>query len=684
MTSDLSEFLNDLQRQVSLAASVDGNEQGLSEAFTEYMFDVLTDAGEIDGATVAPYQAQGARASGFAISEDESTLWLFLTDYRSDLEPQALGKTDLDAHYRRMTGFLERARDGLWRKLEESAASWDMAQRLAEVWSQVGEIRLVVLTNAELRTSPPSASKLDERSVHHSVWDLTRLNRLATSGRAQEPISLDVIDVWGEPLPCLGPHGDPGAYESYLLMLPGEFVARIYERFGPRLLELNVRSFLQARGKINKGIQETIKSEPRRFLAYNNGLSMTAADVRVVDLPGGGRGIDAISDLQIVNGGQTSASLHFAKVKHKVDLSGIYVQSKLSVVDPTLLIDLVPRISQFANSQNKVNMADFSANDPFHVEVEKLSRTIWAPGRAGTAELTKWFYERARGQYADALGRERTPARQRNFKLACPPAQKFTKTDLAKYENLWDQLPWIVSTGAEKNFREFMLRLEKRATFVPDQTYFEHLVAKAILFKETDKLVDRMKLGGYKSQTVYYTIAKISNVTGQRVDLRGIWRSQTLSPPVVAAVEDLAPRVHAALWSTAGSRNISEWAKKEDCWKAILDLPWDPPNGLISSSSSAARRTSSTSTTSIGEQLSDEEQTAFQRVIAVSGDDWKALSAWAKETGNLQAWQRSLAFSLGRLIGLGKDPSRKQAVQGALILDEAQRLGFAAASRRVG
>lgn len=683
MTGDLTEYLNDLQRQVSLSASADGNEQGMSEAFTEYMFDVLTDAGEVDGATVASYQAQGARASGYAVSEDESTLWLFLTDYRAELEPQTIGKTDLDSHYRRMTGFVERARDGLWRKLEESAPSWDMAQRLAEVWQQVGEIRLVVLTNAELRTNVPAEAKLDDRNIHHSVWDLTRLYQLATSGRAQEPISIDVIDLWGEPLPCLGPHGDAGAYESYLLMLPGEFISRIYERFGPRLLELNVRSYLQARGNINRGIQETIKNEPRRFLAYNNGLSMTAAEVHVVDLPSGGQGIDAISDLQIVNGGQTSASLHFAKVKGKADLSGIYVQSKLSVVDPTLLIDLVPRISQFANSQNKVNMADFSANDPFHVEVEKLSRTIWAPGRAGTADLTRWFYERARGQYADALGRERTPAKQRNFKLASPPGQKFTKTDLAKYENLWDQLPWIVSMGAEKNFREFMLRLEKRGTaFVPDQTYFEHLVAKAILFKEADKLVYRLKLGGYKSQTVYYTIAKISNVTGQRVDLRGIWRSQTLPPSLVEAIEDLAPRVHSALWSTAGSRNISEWAKKEDCWKAILDMSWSPPAGLVDAASSVSSRTRATSTTSIGEHLSEEERTAFQGVLSISGEDWKALSAWAKETGNLQSWQRSLAFSLGRVIASGKDPSRKQTVQGALILDEAQRLGFAATNHR--
>lgn len=677
MAESLEDFLHNLQQEINLDASAEGQEQGLSEAFTEYMFGVLAEAGEIDDAVLAPYQATGAKASGFTFSDDESVLWLFLADYRSALEVQGIGKSDLDTHFKRMTTFLTRARNGLWKKLEESAPSWDMAQRIAEVWDRVTEVRLVVFTNATLRTQVGPPQVLDGRAVHHSVWDLSRLHQLTSSGRAQEPISVDVQALWGEPVPCLGPHGEPGSYEAYLMMVPGELLARIYEAYGPRLLELNVRSFLQARGKVNSGIQDTIREEPHRFLAYNNGITMTAAAVTVISLPDGGKGVSHISDLQIVNGGQTTASMHYAKVKKKADLSDVYVQAKLSVVEPNILTTLVPQISRFANSQNKVNMADFSANDPFHVEVERLSRTVWAPGKNGSNAMTRWFYERARGQYADAHAAERTPAKQREFKTAHPASQKFTKTDLAKFENTWDQLPWLVNRGGEKNFREFMLTLNGRPkAFKPDQEYFEALVAKAILFRSTERIIQHAGLGGYRSQTVTYTIAKLLHATGQRVDLRPIWKTQVLSPALAAAIEELGRKVHATLITTAGTRNVSEWAKKEDCWKAILSLDWKVPHALAEELDHSSGRTKATSTSSIGEQLTQEEVRDLAAVMAVPAGTWMDLSSWAKETRTLQPWQRGLAFSLGKLLGEGRTPSRKQAVQGAIILAEARRRGF--------
>ncbi|MBB1496116.1 AIPR family protein [Propioniciclava sp. MC1595] len=673
----LTEFLLDLQREISLDAAEEGQERSLPEAFTEYMFEVLTEAGEIDDAQVAFYQATGARASGFTLSEDESTLWLFLTDYRGELEPQSLVKADLDTHFRRLSTFAERAHRGLHSSLEESAPSWDMAHRIEEVWRRVGEVRLVILTNAILRTQVPGPTTSERRRVHHAVWDLERLHQLTTSGRVQESITVDVLAEWGEPIPCLGPQGDPGFYAAYLTLLPAEFIANIYEKHGPRLLELNVRSFLQSRGKVNRGIQETIKTAPRRFLAYNNGISMTASGVTLVDLPGGGRGLAEIRDLQIVNGGQTSASLHFAKVRHKADLSEIHVQAKVSVVEPTLLLDLVPRISEYANSQNRVNLADFSANDPFHVEIERLSRTIWAPGKAGTNDLTRWFYERARGQYADAHGRSRTPAQQRKFKQEHPVSQKFTKTDLAKFENTWDQLPHIVSLGAEKNFREFMIRLSKRgSTFKPDQNYFESLVAKAILFRQSERLVGSLKLGGYRSQTVTYMLARLLHATGQQIDLRAIWRRQELSPALAEAISELAPLVHGVLLDSAGTRNVGEWAKKEACWVAVQALEWSVPAALGPEMDRGSVRTKTTSSASIGEQMSEDEAAALATVVAIPSDVWFSLSGWAKQTGSLEPWQRSLAFSLGRIASAERTPSRKQAIQGARAIAEARRLGF--------
>lgn len=677
MIDNLESFNRQLQQEVLLSASAEGEEDTLASRFTHYMLDVLADAGEVDDATVAMHESRGARVSGFEVSEDESTLHVFLADYRAIDGVESLGKTDLDTHLRRLSGFVSQAADGLWRNLEETSSGWDIAQRVHEVWPRIGEVRMTVLTNAELKTSALPELELEGRSVHVGVWDLGRLYKLDSSGRAQEPITIDIQDLWGSPLPCLGPHGDPGHYEAYLLTIPGDLLARIYEIHGPRLLELNVRSFLQSRGKVNRGIQETIRNEPARFLAYNNGISMTASSISVVDDPATGRGITAIHDLQIVNGGQTTASLHYAKVKNKADLGDLHVQAKLSVVEPSELTDLVPRISQFANSQNRVNMADFSANDPFHVGLEKLSRTVWAPAAAGGTQMTRWFYERARGQYADAHASERTPARQRDFKRVHPLNQKFTKTDVAKFENTWDQLPWTVSLGAEKNFREFMLRLAKRSSFTPDVIYFEGLVAKAILFRSAEKLIGSLQLGGYRAQTVTYTLAKVLNATGQRIDLGGIYRDQAIPEALGKEIEGLAPMVHATLVQSAGVRNVSEWAKKEDCWKAIQAIDWTPGAALSSELIKSGQRTKTTTATSVSEVLSDEEEAAMDAVKRVPADEWFQISQWAKETNNLQAWQRGLAFSLGRNATTGKDPSRKQASQGKKILDEAVRLGFA-------
>lgn len=675
MSKSIETFYENLQQSVLLASSGEGYEQPPASAFTDYMFDVLVDAGEVESPQLAAYEARGARASGFEISEDGSTLHLFLTDYLESENIQGLAKADLAKHFKRMSEFINQVCDGLWRKLEDSSLAWEMAQQIHRSWTDIAELRFTVLTNAELRTDVPSLPEFAGRRVHTAVWDIDRLFKLDSSGRIQEQIEINVEEIWGEPLACLGPHGDSDSYESYLLAIPGDFLAEIYELYGPRLLELNVRSFLQARGKINKGIQQTIANEPARFFAYNNGISMTAAKVKLVDLCDGRPGISNISDLQIVNGGQTTASLHYAKVKNKANLSDLVVEAKLSVVAKDKRDDLVAQISKFANSQNRINMADFTSNDSFHVELERVARTVWAPPRRNTNHMTRWFYERARGQYADAHARERTPAKQREFKKIHPPNQKFTKTDLAKFENTWDQLPWVVAYGAEKNFREFMLRLDKRGRFKPTSDYFEKLVAKAILFRSADNIIGKLALGGYRSQTVTYTLAKLFNVTGQRIDLDAVWRAQELPAAITGALEDLAPRVHATILRAAGTRNVSEFAKKEDCWKAVVDVDWTPSitlHGHLIDSSRPGPKVND----SIGEILTDEEEAAKRQVEEVPAETWFELSRWAKQTENLQSWERSLAFSLGRNASAGKSPSRKQANHGARILDQAQNLGF--------
>ena len=102
-------------------------------------------------------------------------------------------------------------------------------------------------------------------------------------------------------------------------------------------------------------MRDTIRKEPQMFLAFNNGLSATAEAVTVEDLPGGGKGLRSIRDLQIVNGGQTTASIYHAVKKDKADVSQLFVQVKLTVLnDPTKMDIVVPYISRYANTQNKV------------------------------------------------------------------------------------------------------------------------------------------------------------------------------------------------------------------------------------------------------------------------------------------------------------------------------------------
>jgi hypothetical protein len=507
------------------------------------------------------------------------------------------------------------------------------------------------------------------------IWDLERLYRLDTSGLEREPISIQLSDFSSEPLPVLeGPAGSD--HRVYLAILPARLLADLYTTYGARLLERNVRSFLQARGAVNKGIRQTILTEPGRFLAYNNGISATAADVSLVEVTRGGQVLAAIKDLQIVNGGQTVASLHHAATRDRADLTGVAVQAKLTVVQPDQIDEMVPYISKYSNTQNKVTGADFSANHPFHVRVEELSRTVWAPASGEAHRQTRWFYERARGQYADETLRAGTVARQKQFKLTSPTTQKFTKTDLAKFLHTWSQLPYIVALGAEKNFREFMLRLEERR-IQPDLEWFQRLVACAVMFRTAEKVVQQQRFGGYRAQIVTYTVAKLANVTASRIDLDAVWRRQALSDATISAISALSRPVHEVITTPTGRvKHVGEWAKKLDCWKSIEELRWKLPSDLERELVPLKRGLSAAAPSQLVGDLTEDEKALIATMAAVSGDTWYALSNWAKETDNLQSWQRRIAFSLGRLATSGGTPSIKQAQQGRKLYDEALRLGF--------
>ncbi len=579
---ELARFIENLHQQVitnSEGSSVEGDEGSFREdEFTRLMIEYLIEAGELEDGHVCYFCSRGIKVNGYNIQEDEGRLDLFISIYTQNASPATIRKENVESSFNQLLTFLSKAYASYHKSIEEASPVFDLVQSIYTLRFQFTNIRFFLftdgLTTLQEITKLKSQQKQIIEGINYSfnIWDLRRTQRCVMSGQKREAIEIDFQADYDFIIPCLAMPASQSDYSAYVAIIPGEILYKIYAEYGARLLERNVRSFLQAKGKVNKGIRKTILKEPHRFLAYNNGISATAESVKLVSLANGSQAIAGIRDLQIVNGGQTTASIYQAVKKDKADILGIYVQTKLTVVDRDQIDEIVPLISRYANNQNKVSEADFSANDPFHIRIEELSRTIWAPTTDGTQQQTRWFYERARGQYTDAKNRELTPARQKLFTKTHPPTQKFTKTDLAKFEHTWDQLPHIVSLGAQKNFSRFTLRLAEQAKFEPDETYFRNLIAKGILFKSTEKIADRHKFGGYRANIVTYTIAYLNFINEKNIDLNWIWRYQSIQTELEQVILIVSRKVYEAIANSSEGRNVTEWCKKEACWLAIQKI----------------------------------------------------------------------------------------------------------------
>jgi len=671
----LEAFARNLYQEVIRLSEMEGSEVLRAHAFTQYMIDELVSAGELQDGVVCYHRSRGAEISGYYLTDDGANLDLFLTVYQQTLPSVVISRSDIETAFRRLAGFLTRTLKGYHTSLEEASPVFDMALTIHEARKQIERIRFFLFTDGIAKLEFKLDGQIDGAPIHYHIWDIRRLFRYVQAGRRQEDIEIDFQKEYGCTLPCLMAPQTADNYRSYLVILPGTVLASIYERYGARLLELNVRSFLQARGKVNQGIRRTIVSQPERFLAYNNGLSATARDVQLVNLPDGAQSIRSIRGLQIVNGGQTTASIHYAVKKDKADVSHVYIQVKLTVVDEDRLKEIVPLISRYANSQNTVSEADFSANDAFHVRVEELSRTVWAPATGKTQRQTKWFYERARGQYQDALALEGTPARMRHFKLTHPNVQRFTKTDLAKFEHSWEQLPHLVSFGAQKNFVEFTLRLSKQDQAMPDQAFFKRLIGKAILFRRSEKLVSEQNFGGYRANIVTYTISLLVHKTNARINLERLWLEQDISPAIAEAIKTLSHSVHKVITNPSRGENITEWCKKKSCWDSVreIDVAISPElhDELVSLEQLDL---SDTNTYLTAQSEEDREQVAAVRRI--SAKTWFELSEWAKEANQFHPWERNTIYNLGQIVNKGQEPSGMLARQGLKLLQEAELSGY--------
>jgi len=688
VSDDLDKFYQDFFQDIRSSADADG--EFLEASFVERFCDYLIDAGEYDTYDAGHYRAaKGMRVDGYAGDpfEEEGVLTLFISDFNQDDKLATLTKTDMTAIFKRLEKFYIRARDpDFCYELEETSPGFGIAEMISSRVNSIRRVRFYLLSNRKLseRVKGVEEDDIDGIPVTYHVWDISRLNRMIMSGKGKEDMDIDLVEEYQQTIPCLPAHLSDASYEAYLAVVPGDLLSRIYDKWGTRLLEQNVRCFLQARSNVNKGIRSTILGEPEMFFAYNNGVTATAESVELVD-DHGQKSIKSIRNLQIVNGGQTTASIFSASKKDKAELGSIFVQMKLSVIPPEKTVEVVPKISEYANSQNRVNAADFFANHPYHVRVEEFSRRIWAPSAEGSFKETKWFYERARGQYLDEQSLK-TPSQRKKYQEEYPRAQMFSKTDLAKFENVWLFIPHIVSQGAQKNFANFAGHIGKEWESSKNdfnELYYKSLIAKAIMFKRLEKLVSSQDWykedPGYRANIVAYTLSWLGHYAERQarmVNFVEIWEKQDLTPAMVKAMEVVAKEVRQSLVDTpTGISNVTEWAKKPGCWERIkaMEIPVSEAfaKELIKKGEMKERKRTASKIQKIDDGIASQK-----KVFEIGGKGWQKILNWAKANELVGGKDLDILNIAAQIPN--KIPSEKQSIHLINLLDTLETEGWRA------
>ena len=397
------EFFKDFMQDIYARSEA---ESDFSEViFTERVCDFLVDQAVLENYTASSYKKTplGIRVDAYDYSEESDVLTLLVTDFHD--EPESLTKTLITTVFKRVSKFFQKSLDStFYQSLDESDLGFGLARdiNVLNALGKLRKLRFILISNALLSNSVKdtiSEQEIGGFPCSFDVWDLGRIQRIEESGKSREDIIVDFTSMFPQGLPCLPAFTGEETYRSYLLAMPATLVAELYDTYGERLLEQNVRTFLQFRGKVNKGMRNTIQNTPEIFFAYNNGITATAEEVTTSEL-NGQVSIKSIKNFQIVNGGQTTASLFNTHRKNKADLSAVHVQAKLTVIPSDETEHIVPKISEYANTQNKVSAADFFSNHPFHLRIEEISRRLWAPSSAGSLRETHWYYERVSNQFA--------------------------------------------------------------------------------------------------------------------------------------------------------------------------------------------------------------------------------------------------------------------------------------------
>lgn len=543
-----------------------------SKSFFENVCKELVEIAELTrNYTEAEYTKRGMEVYGYDYDDEREILALITQVFFQEESIQTLNLEEIETKFKRLKTFLTKCAQLLHKEMEEGYEHYSMAYAIYQFLEQgkINKIRLLLISDGKatrnLKEIPNEYFK--DIEIEHRVIDIEYLYKIYASQNASGDFEVELK------IPALKVDSFKD-YESYLAVMDANTLVGIYDKYGQRLLERNIRTFLQFRGNVNKGLRNTIESVPHKFFAYNNGITAVASGVEI-DMQGN---ITKIQNFQIVNGGQTASAIYASYKNAKSDISSVYVQMKLSVVINEKDKDsFVVKVAEYANTQNKVNKSDFFSNSPFHKEFKDYSRRVWAPAIGGSQRRTHWFYERVRGEYLNEQA-YLTQAQKNKFQLENPKNQVIDKTFLAKSEMAWLQKPHIVSKGAQDGFSEFAKeitsRLEKDALHITEM-YFKEAVAKIIIFKALEKLVSNAGWydGGYRAQIVAYALSYLSyylTKTNQHLNFLLIWENQCVNDNLLEVLNVIAQNIYKSIINPPeGNANVGQWCKKELCWKSI-------------------------------------------------------------------------------------------------------------------
>jgi hypothetical protein len=547
--------------------------------------------------------ADKLKINAYSINESGERLQLFMIDENSinlsasEKDLMVSTKASYESQFKRCTSFHNKAIKGhLNDEIQDSSPVRPLVSSIssskgAEQFDVV-EIFLISLTSTvSLRGATPQPNRIEfddeeivityqknnrerqkkELIIKKRIIDLNFLYNVLISQGSREALTVDFVKLFGESINAIKA-ADEDYFESYLCVLPASIISRLYKDFSTRLLEKNVRSFLQFRG-VNKGIRETIRKEPEKFVAYNNGLTITATSGDI-SLESGQSKLKSLTDFQIVNGGQTTATIYFTQ-KDGFDISKVKVMAKINVAKQATddeLEELISNISTFSNAQSRVSKVDLRSRNPQLVRIKSLSESVMTPSGK------KWFFERAKGEFNTKL----RIAGSNKTRLAkeYPTEKRFSKELMAKYYSAWGNQPHLVKKGGEKIFRYFIEKLTGEGEFKKpinvNRNFFEELIANIILFRRLEKIYGAGKnsMGQIRSAVVPYTLSILFSITDDdkkapSFDLLKIWINERLENDLEVYLTQLLKLVNELIKKYSESDDYGEYSKKEQLWKVI-------------------------------------------------------------------------------------------------------------------